>query len=137
MSDKTKTIAELKEDITHFRDERGWDEFHSPRNLATSIVLEAAELLEIFQWDRKTLIEDDIKKDREKMDNIRNEVADFVIYTISLSEKLGIDVSEAIENKLIYNAKKYPVKYFNKQKQDPIYYKKIKRLYRWGKTEIK
>lgn len=133
MRDNKIKLAELTKQITKFRDERGWKKFHTPRNLATSIVLESSELLELFQWDLKALSVSDVKKDFERMEKIKQEMADIIIYSISLADVLKIDVSEAIAEKLKHNSKKYPTKHFNKNGQDLKYYKKIKAEYRSGK----
>jgi dCTP diphosphatase len=132
MNDKNTSISELKKIVTDFRDARGWNKFHAPRNLATSVVLESAELLELFQWDLKAFSAAQIKKDKERMEEVKKEMADIVIYCLSLADILGIDISDAIIGKMEHNAKKYPVTHFNKKGQDLKYYKKIKRLYRSG-----
>lgn len=137
MNDKNTRITELKKIVTDFRDARGWDKFHAPRNLATSIVLESSELLELFQWDLETFSAAQIKKDGERMGEIRKEMADVIIYCLSLADILGIDVTDAIVKKMEHNAKKYSVIYFNKDSQDAKHYKKIKKLYRLGKAVIK
>lgn len=133
MKDDTTSISELIKLVTDFRDARGWDKFHAPRNLATSIVLESSELLELFQWDLKAFSAAEVRKDKEKMKEIRNEMADIIIYCLSLSEILKIDVSDSITKKLEHNRKKYPVKHFNKNGQNLKYYKKIKAKYRAGR----
>ena len=133
MKDNNTKLEELTKRIIKFRDERGWEKFHTPRNLATSIVLESAELLELFQWDLKALSASEIKKESERIEKIKQEMADIIIYTLSLADILEINVSEAIERKLEHNAKKYPTKHFNKNGQDLKYYKKIKAKYRTGK----
>lgn len=127
--DKEKTINELKNNISIFMEQRGWNK-SSPINLAISISLESSELLEIFQWDNNVLSEKNIMFDKDRMNNIKQEMADILIYTLSLSERLGIDTSDIVEEKLAYNSQKYPVKYFNTKNQNPDYYKKIKKLYR-------
>ena len=128
MSKKITTLAELEKLVCDFRDQRGWRKDHTPRNLATSIVLEASELLEIFQWDLSVKDQKDLTN-KEKL-SIRKEIADVVIYCLSLAEILGIDLSDAVVEKINHNKKKYPTEFFNKDKQDETYYKKIKRKYR-------
>jgi len=91
----------LIEKILKFRDERNWDQFHNPKDLAISISLEAAELLEIFQWSGKDLEKSD------KLEDLKEELADVLIYSILLSEKLNLDISEIIEQKLLKNGEKY------------------------------
>lgn len=92
---------DLIEKIIKFRDERNWDQFHNPKDLAISISLEAAELLETFQWSGA-----DLEK-RDKLDNMKEELADVLIYCILLAEKLNLDISEIIEHKLKKNGEKY------------------------------
>ncbi|MHB9782782.1 nucleotide pyrophosphohydrolase [Streptococcus sp. 10F2] len=92
-------IENILQDILKFRNERGWGEAHSPRNLATSIIIEAAELLENYQWG-----EDDFDPI-----NVQEEIADILIYTFQLTDKLGLDVETIIQDKLKKNALKYPV----------------------------
>lgn len=133
MRDNKTKLGELVKRVTEFRDERGWKKFHTPRNLATSVVLEASELLELFQWDLKAMSTSEVRKDSERMEKIRQEMADIIIYCLSLANVLEINVSEAIERKLEHNAKKYPTKHFNKNGQDLKYYKKIKAEYRASK----
>jgi NTP pyrophosphatase (non-canonical NTP hydrolase) len=130
MNDKETTVSDLRKLITKFRDLRGWKKFHAPRNLATSIVLESSELLELFQWDLETFSAAKIKKDEKRMEEIKKEMADIIIYSLLLADVLGIDVSRAIVNKVNHNAKKYPVRYFNKMGQDSEYYKRTKVNYR-------
>ncbi len=98
-----KTIPELMQDITSFRDERNWKQFHTPKDLAISISLEAAELLEIFQWSGEDLI---VESKRAK---IEEELADVLIYCGLMADVVGLDVSEIITKKLAENRAKYPV----------------------------
>ena len=85
--------------IRKFTDDRDWDQFHSPVNLAKSIVIEAAELLECFQWD-------DEKYDVE---HVKEELADVMVYCQNLADKLGVDPDEIINKKMDQNEAKYPV----------------------------
>mgnify|MGYP002511540612 CR=1 FL=1 len=89
--------------ILQFRDERDWKQFHNPKDLAISISLESAELLEIFQWSADDLYCED-KKDR-----IKEELADVLIYSILLADRCGLDIDEIIQNKIKKNNEKYPV----------------------------
>lgn len=98
-----KTIEELMKDITAFRDERNWKQFHTPKDLAISISLEAAELLEVFQWSGKDLVVD------SKKDKIKEELADVLIYCVLMADAVGLDISEIITQKLAENRVKYPV----------------------------
>ena len=93
----------VREDVLAFRDEREWAQFHNPKDLAISLSLEAAELLECFQWSGSDL--DVSSKDKA----IREELADVLIYAIYLADSKGIDLASAIESKLAKNRDKYPV----------------------------
>lgn len=85
--------------IRKFTEDRDWDQFHSPSNLAKSIVIEAAELLECFQWDDENFDEDHVKE----------ELADVMVYCQNLADKLGLDPDEIINKKMDQNEAKYPV----------------------------
>ncbi len=91
-------MKELIEKIIKFRDERDWEQFHSPSNLAKSIVIEAAELLENFQW-----------QDQERdIENVKEELADILIYALTLAHHYDLDIKEIILNKIEKNNLKYP-----------------------------
>ena len=92
--------------IRAFRDARDWKQFHNPKNLACSISIEAAELLEHFQW--KSPEECEIYS-VAKREPLSEEIADVAMYLIALSDRLGIDLIQAIERKIEINEKKYPV----------------------------
>ncbi|WP_202060826.1 nucleotide pyrophosphohydrolase [Enterococcus sp. BWR-S5] len=96
-------VEELIEKINHFRDERDWRQYHQPKDLAISVCLEASELLENFQWLSD---EEAIEKNKE---NIRQELADVLIYSLMLASDLNLDVHEIIDSKMKLNAIKYPV----------------------------
>jgi len=98
-------IHELLVKIKRFRDERDWQQFHNHKDMALSVVLEAAELLEHFQWKTKEQAETYAAEHRE---DISDEVADVAIYLFELADNLGIDLKTAMEKKLEKNAKKYP-----------------------------
>lgn len=125
--DESAKLSELKKKIVEFRDNRGWQD-NKVKDLAISVVLEASELLEHFQWGMWD--EEQVKKDPEKMEEIHREVADVLIYLIAFCDSLDIDVSDAILEKLQWNEKKYPVSKFNPHWQDKEYYYKIKKDYR-------
>jgi NTP pyrophosphatase (non-canonical NTP hydrolase) len=92
--------------IKKFRDERDWMQFHDPKNMAISIILEASELLEHFQWKSKAEAEDHIKKNIVK---VEEEIADIALYLFELADNLGIDLLKAMDKKIKENARKYPV----------------------------
>lgn len=107
IGDKDMTLAELKEMAREFRDRREWGRFHTPKNLSMAVAIEAAELMEQFQW----LTQGEVSKlaeDRVRFELIREELADVVIYAVSLANSLEIDVASAVVNKLAKNAEKYP-----------------------------
>lgn len=88
--------------INQFRDERNWRQFHNEKDLALSISIEAAELLEIFQWKTS----EEALKDFE---HLKEEIADVLIYSYMLADNLNLDTDEIIQEKLIKNNLKYPV----------------------------
>jgi dCTP diphosphatase len=92
--------------IRQFRDERDWMQFHDPKSMAASIAIEAAELLEHFQWKSKEEAEQYAKTHK---DEIADELADVATYLFELSENCGIDLVQAVQNKLKKNAQKYPI----------------------------
>lgn len=87
-------------EIIKFRDSRGWDESDNPENLAKSIIIEAAELLENYQWGT----------DHADLENVKEEIADVIIYAIAMAHDLGFDLEKIILDKLTKNAIKYPIK---------------------------
>ncbi len=92
---KEKTIERIRK----FTEERDWDQFHSPANLAKSIVIEAAELLECFQWS-------DTEYD---LQHIKEELADVLVYSQNLLDKLELDADEIVNMKMKQNEAKYPI----------------------------
>lgn len=94
---------ELTERIRKFSEERDWDQFHDPKNIALSLVLEASEVLELFQWTK----DNQIKKGAEK--ELADELADVYYWILKLSDKYGIDINEALSKKMDHNEKKYPI----------------------------
>jgi NTP pyrophosphatase (non-canonical NTP hydrolase) len=111
MSDATTTIGELRELIREFVDERDWRQFHAPKNLAMAIAIEAAELMEHFQWigvpASRALASDDAKRAAAG-----EELADVIAYGFALANELGLDVSEIIRDKMAKNVHKYPADEF-------------------------
>ena len=89
--------------VLKFRDDRNWKQFHNPKDLAISISLEAAELLEIFQWSGSDTVCE------EKIDKIREELADVLNYCILMADRCGLDMDEIIQEKVKRNNVKYPV----------------------------
>jgi NTP pyrophosphatase (non-canonical NTP hydrolase) len=97
---------EIIEKIKAFRDERDWMQFHDPKNMSISIIIEAAELLEHFQWKTKEEVKKYVGEHKEE---IQDEIADVALYLFELADNLGIDLLNAMEKKLEKNKKKYPV----------------------------
>ena len=95
----------LRDELRSFAAERDWDQFHTPKNLAAALSVEAAELLEPFQWI-KTGGKGEL--DEKKLTAIRYELADVLIYLVRLADKLDVDLMKAAEEKLANNREKYP-----------------------------
>lgn len=123
MSDASTTLQELKDLVAQFGKERNWGKHHTAKNLAISIAIEAAELLEHFQWDeygRRNLVE------------IEDELADVMIYLMNFANVLEIDVAAAYRRKLEKAARKYPTSLFNKESDSASDYARIKKSFRQG-----
>ena len=107
MPDDQTTIADLRAQIGAFVAERDWAQFHSPKNLSMAIAIEAAELMEYFQWltveESRSLVEEGVTRGQ-----VVDELADVLIYCLSLANALDVDLSEAIIRKLALNIRKYP-----------------------------
>ena len=107
MHDTSTTVAELKDLVERFVVERDWQPFHYPKNLSASIAIEAAELMEHFQWidaaeSRRVVSE------RAKLAAIREEIADVACYLLALANELNLDLAAAVRDKMVKNAAKYP-----------------------------
>lgn len=100
-------IKKLTKKINKFVKERDWKQFHNHKDMALSLVLEAVEVLEHFQW--KASIKDINKHAKHKKADIADELADVAIYLFELSDNLGVDIAKAVEAKLKKNSAKYPV----------------------------
>lgn len=98
VGDQQTTLAELKKRVSEFVDARDWAKYHNPKDVAISIAIEAAELLEHFQWVGET----------EASEEVRDELADVVIYCLSFANAMGIDLSRAVIEKIGKNEAKYP-----------------------------
>jgi len=94
--------------ILKFRHERDWEQFHKPKELATAINIESAELLEQFLWHTQETVEE-IKLDERRYNQIKEEIADITIYLMYLINDLNIDIKEAVLDKIVKNTEKYPV----------------------------
>ena len=101
-------IQELQAKVIQFRDERDWAQYHNPKDLAISLSLEAAELLEVFQWKDAEQVKA-LKSDSEIRQRIKEELGDIFIYALTLAHEFGLDPAKVILNKISINEKKYPV----------------------------
>lgn len=106
-SDATTTVAELREQMRKFVAQRDWEKFHQPKNLAMSIAIETAELMEHFQWrdhdQCKAALEDP-----ETLQEVKDEISDIFAYLLSLTNALDIDLSQTFRDKMVRVEKKYP-----------------------------
>ena len=117
MSDASTTLADLRELVRRFVDERDWRQFHSPKNLSMSLAIEAAELMEHFQWidiaeSRR------VADDAAKLAQVREEIADVLCYLLALANELDIDLATAVGDKMVKNAAKYPAE-LSRGRYDP------------------
>ncbi len=101
------SIEDVIEEINRFASERDWDQFHTPKNIASSISIEAAELLECFQWNDPTV--PDILVDEELLGSVEEEIADVLIYALRLCSILDFDAISSMRKKLELNHEKYPL----------------------------
>ena len=105
MSDDRTTLQELKERMAAFIRERDWEQFHTPKNLSMSIAIEAAELMEHFQW---LTVEQSQQLEPAALEEIGEELADILIYSLSMANMLRIDLAETVLAKMDKNSRKYP-----------------------------
>jgi dCTP diphosphatase len=98
-------LDDLKIALRKFAQERDWEKFHTPKNLASALSVEAAELLEIFQWMNDI---QSTKLDENQLNEAADEIADILIYLVRMSDVLGIDLMKSVEMKLAKNSNKYP-----------------------------
>lgn len=96
-------INDIVKEINKFRDDRNWRQFHNEKDLSLSITLEAAELLELFQWKTSDEV---VETNRERL---AEEIADVLIYSYMLADNLNFDINDIIRKKLVKNAEKYPI----------------------------
>ena len=101
-------IKELQNKVIEFRDKRDWGQYHNSKDLAVSISLEAAELLEIFQWKDAGQVEE-LKTDETARKRVKEELGDILIYALTLAHEFGFDPTDVILNKIRMNDEKYPV----------------------------
>ncbi|WP_422802346.1 nucleotide pyrophosphohydrolase [Telluria beijingensis] len=98
-------LVRLRDLVRVFVDERDWDQFHTPKNLASALSVEAAELLEHFQWLPSGRVEE---LGAAKLNEVRHEMADVLVYLVRLADKLDVDLFAAVEEKMVLNRAKYP-----------------------------
>jgi len=98
-------IEKLEQRLRRFTAERNWEQFHSPKNLAMALSVEASELLEHFQWLTES---QSVSSDSVNRDEVATEIADVQIYLVMLADKLGIDIDKAVNEKISANSAKYP-----------------------------
>ena len=107
MTDSETTLAELRRIVGEFVDQRDWHQFHTPKNLAMSLSIEAAELMEHFQWltpEQSSAV----TRQPEKLAAVGEEVADVLCYLLAMANELGLDISTVLRDKMAKNAEKYP-----------------------------
>jgi NTP pyrophosphatase (non-canonical NTP hydrolase) len=114
-------LARLREIVRQFVNERDWDQFHTPKNLSSALAVEAAELLEHFQWLRSGGSDE---LDEAKLREVRHEMADVLVYLVRLADKLDVDLMAAVEEKMVLNRLKYPA---DRVRGDPRKYHAYKR----------
>ena len=106
--DKQVSISLLKRMVKDFVEERNWGKYHNSKDIAISIALEAAELMELFQWKGQQEVLE-MLKDQDKLVRVKEELADIMILCLNMANVLNIDVSQAITEKIDKNKAKYPV----------------------------
>jgi NTP pyrophosphatase (non-canonical NTP hydrolase) len=107
MTDDQTTVAELRQVVRQFVDERDWQQFHSPKNLSMALAIEVSELMEHFQWigtDASWKVVDE----PDRREDVRDEMADVLCYLLALANEMDIDLTAALRDKMVKNAKKYP-----------------------------
>lgn len=111
MDDSSTTVAALRQLVNQFVDQRNWHQFHAPKNLAMSMAIEAAELMEHFQW---LSIEQSraVAGRPEELDAIGEELADVLCYALAMANELGLDLSTAVSRKMAKNRLKYPAEQY-------------------------
>ena len=111
MDDRSTTIIELKKIVEDFVEERDWSQFHNPKNLSMALTIEAGELMDIFKWNTTEECETMMSEKNTRQD-ATDELADIMIYALAFSNRNNINISSAIEKKMIKNKKKYPTEKF-------------------------
>ena len=110
MSDQETTVGQLRTLVKEFVDERNWQQFHAPKNISMALAIEAAELMEHFQW--MSVEESRALKDSGELDAVGEELADVLCYGLALANEMGLDVATIMRKKMVKNAVKYPAEKF-------------------------
>jgi dCTP diphosphatase len=108
MTDSETTIGQLRRIVEQFVDRRDWHRFHTPKNLAMSLAVEAAELMEHFQW-LKPEQSRAVARQPDKLRAVAEELADVLCYVLAMANELGLDLSASFEDKMSKNEQKYPI----------------------------
>ena len=111
MSDNHTTVAELRRLVNDFVDRRDWHQFHSPKNLAMSLAIETAELMEHFQWI-STDQSRQVAEQPDQISQVADELADVLCYVLAMANELNLDLSRAVRQKVAKNEQKYPADQF-------------------------
>jgi dCTP diphosphatase len=106
-ADSTTTVAELRRVVAEFVDRRDWRQFHSPKNLSMSLAIEAAELMEHFQWLTAEQSRQ-VAEEPDRLVEVADELADVLSYALAMANQLDLDLSTAVRNKMAKNERKYP-----------------------------
>ncbi len=112
MNGRSMNIDKAQADLRKFTRERGWEKFHTPRNLVLALVGEVGELAEVLQWEHEVTV-DSLKGNTSLHEKFQDEIADVMIYVLRLADILSIDLEQAVETKILKNAKKYPAEDFD------------------------
>ena len=116
--DSNTTVAELRKLVADFVAERDWSQFHSPKNVSMALAIEAAELMEHFQW-LTTDASRELASEPEKLAEVGDELADVIGYSFALANELGLDISSAVRAKMVKNAEKYPAEKYRGRYERP------------------
>lgn len=106
-ADKSTTVDQLKQLVEEFISDRQWEQFHSPKNLSMALAIEAAELMDLFKWQTSEEAWEAMG-DADVRQNASDELADVLVYALAFANRHGIDISTAIETKMVKNGVKYP-----------------------------
>jgi NTP pyrophosphatase (non-canonical NTP hydrolase) len=109
--DEEATIQDLKDKVKKFCDDRDWDQFHNAKELTIAMIIETSELIEHFRWKNHKEV-DEMFENPKKRKEIEDEMADILYFLIRLAQRYNVDLSEAVDRKMIENNDKYPVDKF-------------------------